>query len=144
MQLLNTTLLIALAGALVAGNLWYSAARSLIPLALADEVRDVEVRREKHPGRDDVHLLTLRDGRVMHIDQAVATKVFIGSQLAKEAWSHELRVDDGEVALSWSDDFRGMRVAMPLVFAIVVATAAGAAVVGACGGIFSHRKDAAR
>jgi hypothetical protein len=54
-----SVILLALAVVLAAGNVWFAAARSTIPLAIDAEVKRKEVRHEKHPPRDDVWILDL-------------------------------------------------------------------------------------
>jgi hypothetical protein len=126
LQLLNTVSLIAIATLLAAGNIWCAAARSLIPLALNDRVDRIELRREKHPGKDDVYLIALHGGSVLQIDQPVAEAMAIGSSVKKDAWSRTIQVDSRVVDLSWSADFQGMIKAMPAILAVVVAAAAWA------------------
>lgn len=100
---------IALAGLLFcAGNLWYTAQRSAIPVSLDDVVTGKGIGREKHPGVDDVHWLVLRDGDSMHVDEALYKAVSRDEHLRKDAWSRELRHDDRTLRLDWSTDTRGM------------------------------------
>lgn len=99
--------------ALAAGNLWVTAARTTIPLSLNDTVAAKEVRREKLGGVDDVHLLTLVSGRVLHVDGAVYDAVRVGDAVHKSAWSRTLDAAGRAVPLAWSDDAKRMAVAMP-------------------------------
>jgi hypothetical protein len=117
-------LLVAIAVALAALNVWIAAQRSTIPLQLDARVTSREVRREKHPGKDDVHLLHLEPFHALHVDGDVYASVTDGDRLRKEAWSRTLQVNDKTLPLVWSRDARGMLVAMPLVLLILLATAA--------------------
>lgn len=123
MRLLNTVLLVTSALFLAAANLWYSAARSTIPLALNDQVNKIEVRREKHPGKDDVYLLTLRSGQILQVDRPVADAININHSIQKEAWARTLQIDSKVLNLGWSADFHGMIRAMPGTLLVVIATA---------------------
>ncbi|MBX9789319.1 MAG: hypothetical protein K2Y37_10420 [Pirellulales bacterium] len=100
--------LLLVGAALVAGNLWFTAARSTIPLALDGRVAAREVRHEKHPGKDDVCLLHFEDGRTLHVDTAVFAAVDVGQWLYKTAWQHSLDRHGANVPLDWSADARGM------------------------------------
>ncbi len=122
MRWLNAALLLILGTILAAGNLWISAARSTIPLSLNDIVERVEIRHEKHPGKDDVYLVHLRSGRTMHMDQAVATALFLKGTIQKQSWERHVRVKNRIVNLDWSADARGMFLAMPAIMLILLAT----------------------
>jgi hypothetical protein len=96
--------------------------RSLIPLAVDGTVTAVEVRREKHPGIDDVWLVHPDDGRRLHVDANTARHVPEGGRLVKPRWARTLQVDGRPLALPLSDDARGMLWVMPL----TILAAAGA------------------
>jgi len=115
--------LLLLGAALVAGNLWYTAARSTIPLAIDGRVASREIRFEKHPGGDDVCLLTLADGRVLHVDAALFTALGDGQSLHKRAWERTLERDRQSLPLAWSADAQGMwrTMSVALVALIVLA-----------------------
>jgi hypothetical protein len=104
-----------------AGNLWFAASRSAIPLKLHGTVRQTQRLIEKTPGVDDVCLVTLDSGRPFQLDLPVFEAVREGQSLNKPAWARTLDVDGRPVALSWSRDFRGMAWAMPLTVLICVA-----------------------
>ncbi|MCI0629533.1 MAG: hypothetical protein L0Y44_02635 [Phycisphaerales bacterium] len=113
--------LLALGAFLAAANLYETAARSTIPLELDSVIRSKEIRREKHPGRDDVHLLRLETGRVLHVDPPIYAALSLGEPVRKSAWSHSLSHGDQTLPLNWSRDFRRMRVVMPLTIAVFAA-----------------------
>jgi hypothetical protein len=115
------SVLVALAVALAAGNIWFAAARSTIPIALAATVTRKEVRHEKHPPRDDVWLLDLGSGRIIQVDEKVFDRVAVGDHLAKVRWSRTLNCDGQQIGLEWSADARGMFWAMPLSLAVLLA-----------------------
>jgi hypothetical protein len=107
-------LLLSLAALLAAANVWYTAARSTIPLALDTTVLSKEVRREKHAGKDDVFLLELEGLGQIQVDREIYESIAIGETLKKEGHSRELRHDDQSLILHWSRDYQGMLAAMPL------------------------------
>ena len=114
--------LLALAIALAAGNVWFAGARSTIPLALKGEVIRKEVRHEKHPPRDDVWLLDLGSRSFIQVDKEVFDRVAIGDRLSKVRWSWTLMRNGQPISLEWSADARGMFWAMPLGLAVMLAT----------------------
>ena len=124
----NLVGLLLIATALAAWNIWISAERSTIPLALDANVASLEVRREKHPGKDDVYLLQLEPPRSLVVDQAVLQSVTAGDHLKKEAWAESLQIGDQNVPLNWSRDARGLVIAMPLLLVIHLLAAGGALV----------------
>ena len=111
--------LLAVAVVLAAGNLWATFRRSGIPLALDGRVERIDVRQEKHPGVDDVPIVTIA-GREIHLDPKVAAQIRKGDTLSKAAWSAELATPRGTVQLSTSRDFRRMLIAMPLLVVLAV------------------------
>lgn len=120
-------LLVVIGITLSALNLWFAACRSTIPLAINSTVRGKEVRGEKHPGKDDVYLLELADGRSIQVDKDVYEVVEEQSQMRKEAWHRELGSGQRAIILAWSIDVIGLTKAMPLVVLVLVATAFAAA-----------------
>ena len=103
---------------------WTSLSRSLIPQRIAGTVDDIEVRAEKHRGRDDVWLVRI-DGEQIHVDAATATRLRTGDRVRKEAWARELMVGQATWSLPLSADSRGQAWVLPLVLA---GAAAGCAV----------------
>lgn len=126
LKLISAVVLVALGLGLAAANLWFTAARSTIPLALDDMVIAAETRREKHPGHDDVYLIELQSRRSVQVDEAVYRAISVGQRLQKPRWSRQLAHDSHVLPLTWSRDFLGMTAAMPIVLLIVAATAAAA------------------
>ena len=114
MRLLNSSLLLFIFVALAAGNCLITAQRSMIPLGLDAEVLGLEIRREKHPGKDDVHLVSLSGLGTFQIDKEVAIQLKVGQQIKKERWARQLSVDGRGIPLEYSKDFQGMTKAMPL------------------------------
>ena len=98
---------------LCAGNLWFTAARTTIPLSLQLTVVDKEIRHEKHPGFDDIHLLRFSDGEVMVVDGAIFEAIAAGDPIMKDRWSRTFHVGNREIPLEWSADVRGMMWVMP-------------------------------
>lgn len=105
----------------VVGNLWVTLSRSLIPQPISSRVQSVEVRREKHPGVDDVFIVGLETGKVV-VDFEVADLLRIGGSIRKEAFSREAIVDRNVVSLETSRDFGRMLIAMPLLLFCAVLT----------------------
>jgi hypothetical protein len=97
-----------------AGNAWWTAERSTIPIAVDGRVASVERLREKHEGVDDVRIVRFEDRAELEVDEPVFREVRAGSVLEKHAGERTLRVDGRGVALDWSADARGMVVAMPI------------------------------
>src|SRR5581483_9820942 len=116
--------LLLVAFVLAAGNVWFTMARSAIPLRLDAVATSKEVRQEKHPRRDDVWLIGLEPAGVIQVDEAVFDQVVVGERLIKQRWSRTLRCDEREVELDWSAEARGMWWAMPLAVAVIIAAAA--------------------
>ena len=115
-------LLLGLLVVLAAGNLWETIHRSGIPVPLEGAVEHIEVRREKHVGLDDVHLVTVA-GRQLHLDGEVVERLRVGDVLSKSAWSHELVTPRDVSRLEVSTDARRMRWAMPLLLVLGLALA---------------------
>ncbi|MFO0914735.1 MAG: hypothetical protein U0795_17385 [Pirellulales bacterium] len=124
MRSLNLVLLLVIGVVLAAGNLWFAAARSLIPLSLDNRIQKTELRWEKHPGVDDVRLIWLDDGRVLQVDlpisEAPAAGVLSeGVLVQKTSWARTMRLGGKEMQLDWSADFRGLVKCMPVVLAVL-------------------------
>jgi hypothetical protein len=98
--------------------------RSLIPHGVDAIVSAVEVRREKHPGVDDVWLVHLDDGRRLHVDAALASRLREGSRVAKARGETQVAVDGAPVVLDFSRDALGMLWVMPLTLLSGAAAAA--------------------
>lgn len=96
------------ASLLAIANLWFTAARSMIPLAVDAKLISKETRPEKHPGVDDVYLLKLAGGQTIQVDQAIYDFVAEGEQLKKGAWSNQLDSGSETLRLQFSRDFQRM------------------------------------
>jgi hypothetical protein len=118
---ISVLVLLAIATLLAGANVWFAAARSLIPLEVDGVVVRKEIRREKHPGRDDVWLIGMRGQSLMQVDQAVFDHVAVGDHLRKQRWSRSLDNNAQPFDLDWSADTRGMVWAMPLILAVMLA-----------------------
>lgn len=106
---------------LAVANLWVTFARSLIPNEIHGMAVGLEVRREKHPGVDDVFILHLDEGDFV-VDREVAASFEGGELIDKEAWSSDITVAGDVQHLETSSDFRRMLIAMPLVLALALVT----------------------
>jgi hypothetical protein len=102
---------------------WSLAVRSTIPMALEGTVTSIETRQEKHPGVDDVWLVSI-DGEQRHLDTELAEALGVGDHLAKERWDTHLEVNGEERPLRLTNDARAMLFLAP----ILALTAAGLAV----------------
>jgi hypothetical protein len=98
--------------------------RSLIPHRIDATVADIEVRREKHPGIDDVWLVHLDDGRRIHADAEIARQLSDGAQLTKAPGQTQMTVDGTTLPLAPSHDALGMLWVMPLTLITAIAAAA--------------------
>lgn len=103
---------------LATGNLWVTAARSTIPLTIDAQLNGKEIRREKHPGMDDVLLITLSDGRTLQVDAPIYVELQEGEQLSKSFGQRSLLHNDEHLTLEWSADVQGMMWNMPLALAL--------------------------
>jgi hypothetical protein len=119
----TSAVLLALATILVAGNIWVAAARSTIPLAIDDVVIGKQLRLEKHPTKDDVHLVQLKSRGIIQVDRDVYKQIDSGDHLRKERWSRVLECNERQVNLDWSADARGMARAMPLACGLMLTLA---------------------
>ena len=111
--------LLALVALLALGNLWFTFRRSGIPATLTGTVESVEVRREKHPGLDDVHLVTI-SGREIHLDADVASLLRVGDETRKAWGSTALTTPRGRSHIAPSKDFWRMIIAMSLLFGLAL------------------------
>lgn len=98
---------------LAIANLWFTAARSLIPLAVDATLVSKERRPEKHARIDDVYLLTLAGGRTIQVDEAIYDSVAEGEELRKAAWSNHLQSGTETIRLQFARDFWRMLWVMP-------------------------------
>jgi hypothetical protein len=103
---------------LAAGNLWFAAVRSTIPLRLNGRATHKQRLTEKTVGVDDVHLITLDDGTRIQVDGPVYEAVVLNHVVRKDAWSRKLEVDGTNINVDWSRDFSGMLWAMPSVLVV--------------------------
>ena len=126
-------LLFSLAALLATANIWFTAARSTIPLALDTTVLSKEVRREKHEGKDDVFLLELEGLGQIQVDREIYETISIDETLKKVRHSTELRHDDRTLILHWSRDYQGMLAAMPLCM-VALAAILAVSILGLRGG----------
>ena len=115
--------LFALAVALAAGAVVAAGWRSTIPRALDARVVAEDWLLEHRAGVDDVFVLTLDDGRRIHVDEAVATVVAVGDRLEKSRGSRVLSVNGEGELLRWSTDTRRIGIASAVVLALMMAMA---------------------
>ncbi len=99
-------------------NVWFTAARSTIPIAISGTVTQKHRLIEKIPGIDDVYLVSLSSGRRIQIDGHMYHLVSRGQTLEKSAWDSHVRIEGRVFQLVWSRDLRGMALAMPLTITI--------------------------
>ena len=113
-------MLLILAILFAGANVWYSAARSTVPLELNDVLTAKDRLLEKIPGVDDVYLLNFESGQHIHVDRHVFDAVDIHQRLSKHRLDHRLQIDDHEIVLSMSSDFYGMVWVMPMTVLICI------------------------
>lgn len=118
--------LLLLGIAFAAGNVGFAAMRSTIPTELHGNVTRKQRLLEKHPGVDDVCMITLGDHRPIQVDRSVFDLVKVSQSVDKRAWAKIMEVDGKETTLEWSADFYGMLWAMPLTMAVCVVVGMGA------------------
>lgn len=107
-------------------NVGITFARSTIPYALHGRIEAIDLKFEKHPGVDDVYLVTI-NGRSYHVDRAVGVRLDQSDRIDKQAWSASLRTPRETVRLRPSADARRMTAVMPVaVLAALALTLAGA------------------
>jgi hypothetical protein len=102
---------------------WSLVARSIIPAELDGTVTAIELRHEKHPGVDDVWMVSVDEGRLHHVDRDVAALLAEGDDLRKKAWDTTLVVDGKPHELSLSDDARAMLGLGPVLAVLIGALA---------------------
>jgi len=106
-------------------NVWVTFHRSGITETMSGPVDDIEVRQEKHPGVDDVYLVTIGD-KTLHLDADVAIELSTNSKVEKKGWSTRLLVTTGQpevgfdafIRLRPSSDFYRMLIASALILGI--------------------------
>jgi hypothetical protein len=91
--------------------------RSLIPLALDDEVVSINYLSESG---DVLMWVGFRDAGEMAVDTSVVESFYVGGHVEKAAWSTSLEVGEGSVALRPSGEF--WRLVVAQLGALVVAT----------------------
>ena len=122
-KFITSVLLLSLGIALALANLWFTAARSTIPLALDAQVDRKSRLTEKYGKVDDVYLLYFEDNETLQVDADVYFAIKKKARLRKRAWSFQLETGGQLVDLRWSQDLYGMLWAMPLTLAIFIALA---------------------
>lgn len=98
---------------------WTMVARSTIPLHLDGVVTQVDIRHEKHPGVDDAWFVSV-DGDPRHVDVAVASKLEVGDQIAKDRWERQLVVNGEAREMGLSEDARAMLLLAPALIGCAV------------------------
>ncbi len=104
-------------------NVWFTAARSTIPLSIQGVISQKQLLIEKHPGVDDVYVITLDGNRKLHVDAILYDALLEKQSIAKKAWENSILVDGNVVPLTWSSDARAMIWAMPCTLLICLAVA---------------------
>jgi hypothetical protein len=105
--------------ALCVFNLYVLIYRSLIPVSVDGVVTGTEVRIEKLPGTDDVHIVVI-DGRQIHVDSSIEGALSKGERVSKAAFSTSLETSDGPLPLRPSTAFWRMLIVMPAMLALTL------------------------
>ena len=100
---------------------WTLVDRSTIPGEFQGTVTAIELRHEKHPGVDDVWMISINDGELRHVDSDVAALLEEGDRVRKDAWDPTLVVDGESHLLSLSDDARAMLGFAPTLAGVIAA-----------------------
>ncbi len=82
-------------------------------------VTNKQIGTEKHPGVDDVYLITLDDSSSIRIDGDLFEKITSGDRLSKQAWQNEIDIAGRTERLEWSRDFYGLLWCMLLAIVIM-------------------------
>jgi len=115
--------LLCILGCLLAvANLWYTAVRSTIPIAIDGIIEGHEKRLEKKPGVDDVFIITMDGGWAFQVDAAIFDATDVSAVLHKNPWSSELSINSEMHRIDWSTDFRRMCIVMPIACLAMIAT----------------------
>lgn len=101
---------------------WSLAARSTIPISLDGTVTSIETRAEKHPGVDDVWMVTV-DDKQRHLDATIADRLEIGDRVFKQRWDTRLDVNNESRTVNLSGDARAMVLLAPLMALVAAALA---------------------
>ena len=112
-------ILATVGGGLCFANLYVTAQRSTIPLAISETIVSKEIGREHAEGLDDVHFLWFdqpaADGwHRLHVDREVYDAVEVGQHVEKPRWTTRLMVANQPVPLKLSSEFWGMTRVMPV------------------------------
>lgn len=100
-------------------NLYVLIHRSLIPVSVDGVVTGTEIRIEKLPGTDDVHIVVI-DGRQIHVNPSIEGALSRGERVSKPAFSTSLQTSDGPLRLRPSTEFWRMLLLMPAMLALTV------------------------
>lgn len=99
-------------------NIGLTLRRSLFLSSLDGEVSRIEVRQEKHPGLDDVYLVTVGP-KTRVVDAGIASKLREGDRVHKARFAMHLALSrGGRVATPLSPDSSGMLLAMPVLMVL--------------------------
>jgi hypothetical protein len=102
---------------------WTVVDRSTIPSMVDATVTAVEVRPEKHPGVDDVWMVTFEGSSPMHIDAAVAARMSVGARVEKGRWEASMTVDGQPHDLRLSQEAHRMLLLAPLLALVLTGLA---------------------
>jgi hypothetical protein len=105
--------------ALCVFNLYVLIHRSLIPVSVDGLVTGTEVRIEKLPGTDDVHIVVI-DGRQIHVDPPIEGALLNGERVRKSAFSTRLETSEGPLPLRPSTEFWRMLIVMPAMLVLTL------------------------
>lgn len=113
--------LLVLAGLLCLGNLWYTLARSTIPLHLKGEVSDIDVLSYDEDPANDIYILHIGKAEIQ-VDKAIAERFSVGSDYEKGIGSRCIKELEKMPLrpqrcrpINPSRDFWGMVLTMPVV-----------------------------
>jgi len=100
---------------------WALVERSAIPTELNGTVTTLELRHEKHPGVDDVWMVSIDDGDHRHVDTDVAVHLSEGARVQKDAWDSTLVIDGSAHQVELSKDAHAMLVLAPVLAVVISA-----------------------
>ena len=117
------TLIVAAAVALALLALAATASRGLFGVGFDGEVARIEVRHEKHPPIDDVHLVHV-GGDTTHVDRGLAAQLRPRDEIRKARLDRRVVVNGRSIDLRASRDLRRAGLAMPLMLLLTIAVLA--------------------
>lgn len=110
--------LLALGVALAVVGIAVPLLQTLIPRRVDGTVTRVDVRYEKHPGSDDIYVVTIGGHRPLVVHREVGRRLVEGEHVEKERFSRTLRQGDRTLRLGIPAETRGVLTVTALTLAL--------------------------